>query len=48
MLHKLASLGVGKALPISRGPSRLACQASGPARSTGTRLDCQTSSRIRT
>ena len=27
MLHKLASLGAGRALPISRGPSRLACQA---------------------
>jgi hypothetical protein len=42
------SSGVGRWLPVSRGPSKLGVQASGPLRSTATRLDCQNRSHIRT
>ena len=44
----LASSGMGGWLPVSRDPARLGIQASGPARSARTRLDCQNSSHVKT
>jgi len=39
---------MGGWLPVSRDAARLGIQASGPARSARTRLDCQNSSHIKT
>ena len=48
MFLALVSPEMGRWLPVGRGPSRLGVHASGPVRSTATRLDCQNSSHAKT